>query len=377
MKKKIFFGILVAILAITPFYSYGATFKAGESFFLEPSEKINDNLYTAGSVVNVSGSVNGDLLGAGGTVMVSGPVNGDLFGAGGTLILNGKVSGDMRILGGNITVSNSVGGELVALGGQLSILNGTLVTKDVELLGGNVNYSGETEGNLDVKGGTVYINGTVKGNLTIKAREIKLGPNTEVTGNFEYSSPKEATLETGAKISGVTTFHQVEMPEKGGKTAFIGFLTVTLLLKLLTIIAISLLAFYLCKKHVNTILGETMDNFWKEVGRGFVLLVVVPIASIISFITVIGAPLGFMALLSYIVLFIASLFVTVLVFAKIVMKYVFKKTNHELNWWIVILSTLVLAIISILPIVGFIFTFILFLSAFGALTSHVYKKLKE
>ena len=120
-----------------------------------------------------------------------------------------------------------------------------------------------------------------------------------------------------------------------------------------------------------------MDNFWKEVGRGFVLLVVVPIASIISFITVIGAPLGFMALLSYIVLFIASLFVTVLVFAKLVMKYVFKKANYELNWWVVILSTLILAIISILPIVGFIFTFILFLSAFGALTGHVYKKLKE
>ncbi|MFA5095342.1 MAG: hypothetical protein WC447_01615 [Candidatus Paceibacterota bacterium] len=379
MNKKIFLGVLATILIIAPFSSFGATFKAEESLFLDPTTKINGNLYAASSNVNISGPVGGDLFAAGGTVMISGPVSGDLLSAGGTLILNGKILGDMRVLGGNVTISNSVDGELIALGGQLSVFNGVLIAKDAELLGGNINYSGETGGNLDVKGETVYINGVIKDNLTIKAREIKLGPNASIGKNFEYYSPKEAVVETGATVKGETSFHQVDMPSKNknAERVFLGFITTVLLLKLLTIIAITLLAFYLCKKQASSIVGEVMTNFWRETGRGFILLVVVPIASILSFITILGAPLGFIAMLLYVALIIASIFITVLVFAKLVVKYIFRRASYELNWWVIVLSALVLAVISIIPVIGFIFTFILFLSAFGSLTNYVYKKLKE
>jgi hypothetical protein len=378
MNKKIFFGILIAILIAVPFVSYGAVFKAEQNFFLDSATKINDNLYVASPNTNISGPVNGDLLTAGGTVMIFGPVSGDLLSAGGTLILNGKVSGDMRVLGGNITISNATGGELIALGGQLSVLGGATIAKDVELLGGNINYSGNTGGNLDAKGGTVYINGIIKGNLTINAREIKLGPNASIKGNFEYYSSKEATIETGAKIGGETKFNQIEMGKNGaeGRNAFIGFITIALLLKLLTVIIIALILFYFCKKQLSSVNKEVMENFWKEAGRGFILLVVVPVAVILSFITIIGAPLGFMAILFYIILMIASMFVTVFTFAKLAMK-VLKKSDHELNWWIIALSALALAIISFIPIVGGIFIFILFLATFGSLTNQVYKKLRE
>ena len=63
-------------------------------------------------------------------------------------------------------------------------------------------------------------------------------------------------------------------------------------------------------------------------------------------------------------------------FAKLALKYVFKKENYELNWWVVILAILVLGLINLIPVVGWIFTFVIFLAALGAWSNYVYARVK-
>ena len=99
MKKILFLSFLFVILIIVPATSYGATFKIGQNYYLNSSEKLNDNVYATGAEINVAGAVNGDLSVAGGNVIVSGPVGADLSAAGGTLNINSNVYYTQRFCG--------------------------------------------------------------------------------------------------------------------------------------------------------------------------------------------------------------------------------------------------------------------------------------
>ncbi|MDD5569084.1 MAG: hypothetical protein PHG23_01560 [Candidatus Pacebacteria bacterium] len=377
--KKIFLGVLVALFAVSPFLVFGATTAASENYYLSQSSVVNDNLYVAGSDVNVAGSVLGDLLAAGGNMFISGPVGGDLMLVGGTLNIISKVSGDVRVAGGNIMISNSVGGDLLAAGGQVNVLEGLSAGKDVKIAGGNVNFSGTAAGSMEVAGDQVYINGTVEKDLVVRAADITFGPKAVIRGNFDYYSPKEAVMEQGSAISGQTNFHKTAAPLKKetAKGFAWGFITLAWLLKSAMIILAGLVAIYVFKGPTQAVVEEALGKFWSNAGKGFGLLFLIPIAVILSFITVVASFLGLIALFAYIALLIASSIIAVLVFARLALKYIFKKEQYELNWWIVIIAALVLGAVSLIPFVGWLFTFVVFLAAFGSLTSYVFGKIKQ
>jgi cytoskeletal protein CcmA (bactofilin family) len=344
-----------------PFVASGATFKTGQSYYLESGVVINDNLYAVGGNININGSISGDLLAAGGNVMLSGEVLGDIAAAGGTLNIIGKVEGDARLVGGNINISNSVGGDLIIAGGQISVMPGSIVGKDV-----------------DVAGGAVYINGIVSGNLRIAAREIKIGSNAIIKGTFDYYSEYPVTLEQGAVVQGATTFHKVNVPTKTpvSKGSIFGLISITWLIKSIMIFVAALVMLYFFKNQVKAIVEKSVLGFWKEALRGFIILIVLPIAVILSFISVIGSFLGFIAAPFYGALLIASSVISVLLFAKLLLKHLFKKDNYELNWWVVAVAVLVLGLVALIPFVGWIFVLIIFISALGSTADFVWKKLR-
>jgi hypothetical protein len=381
MVKKIFLAGALAMFVLVPVLAHGATIKAEKNYYLDSASTLNDNLYAVGGDVNIAGTVNGDLMVAGGNLIVTGPVSGDIAGAGGTINLSNNVAGDIRVAGGNITVLNSAGGDLVVAGGQVNIMSESSVGKDGEIAGGNINYAGSVAGKLNIKGGNVYFNGTTGGNLVITAKEIKLGPNAVVGGNFDYYSPAEASMAQGSLVQGASNFHKTEMPLKNnakplGALGF-GFTAFALVIKSIMILVAALVMIYFFKNQSEPIVSNSVSSFWKEALKGFVILVVVPIAVILSFITVIGVFLGIITALFYALLIVVSSIISVLLFAQLCLKYIFKKPDYQLNWWVVILAVIVFAIISLIPFVGWIFTLIIFLSAFGSTSKYIYGKIRQ
>lgn len=376
MSKKILLSLFLFGFVLTvPLAVYGANFQAGESLLVDSSSARAGNLYAAASSVNVSAPTKGDLLLAGGSVIVSGPVEEDMIAAGGSLFISGKVSGDLRAVGGNIDISSSVGGELVVAGGQIIVASDSVVSKNADIFGGSINYNGTVLGDLSVKGDSVYINGPVRGDLLVKAGEVKLGPSALIDGNFEYSAKEEAVLEDGALVKGATNFEQIEY-RKGDKRSGGGIITFSILLKTLSVILGALILFFALRRGVNAIVGETSASFWKEALRGLIILIVTPIAAIILFATGIGIPIGFFDLFLYASLLVLSSFVSVLLFGKLALKYIWKD-GRELNWWIIVLSAIVLGIIAVIPVVGWMITFVIFLASLGGVSNYLYKKLME
>lgn len=383
MSKKILV-LAIAVFAITPILVFGATIKTGENYYLDAGVVISDNLYAAGGTVGISGTVYGDVLAVGGSIIVSGPVSGDVMVAGGNVNINSDVAGDIRAAGGNITVSKTAGGDLILAGGQINVMADSFFGKDVKIGGGSVNFLGKASRTLDIKGGTVYVNGPVGGNLKIMAEEIRLGPNALIGGNFDYSSVKEAVLEQGAVVSGTTNFSKVSAPAKlkdiNAKTAkgmILGFIGVAWVVKTLMFIIAGLVLIYLFKPQTKAVLDRSVLSFWKEALRGFIILVVLPIAVVLSFITVIGTFLGLIAMFFYIAFIAMASVFCILLFAKLCLKFLFKKPDYELNWWVVIISAFVFGIICMIPFVGWIIGFIIFLASLGSVSAFVYNKIRS
>lgn len=377
MKKILFLCTLGVVLIVVPVVVYGATFRAGENYYLNSGETIKDNLYAGSANVNVAGAVTGDLFTAGGNVIISGPIGSDLMAAGGTLNVSGDVAGDLRLAGGNVNIASKVGGELLVAGGQVSLMPGSLIGKDIKIAGGSINYDGNSAGGVVIKGQKVFINGAIGKDLSITAQEITLGPKALISGKFDYYSPKEATMKSGSTVRGAVNFHKVETPMRRPMRAGIlfGIFTMAFIIKSLMFMTVALVALYFAGDQTKAIVKEASSNFWKEAGRGFIILIVVPVAIIISLVTVIGITLGLIALFVYLALITVSAVVSVLLFAELALKYVFKKENYELNWWVVILAVLGLNVITFIPIAGGLFMFILVLATLGSTAGYVYRKL--
>jgi len=380
MKKILFLSALFAVLVVVPITACGATIKFGQSYYFDPGSAINDNLYAAGSNVSIAGIINGDLFIAGSNALISGPVYADLAAIAGGLNVSGKVGGDMRLLGGNINITSSAGGELIAVGGQVNVMSGSVVNGEVRIAGGNVNYSGSAGKGVFIKAkNKVYINGIIEKDLSVTAQEITFGSGALIKGNFDYYSQKEATIESGATIRGAVNFHKTEMPARKltGMGFILGIFTLALIVKTLMFITASLIALYFAGNQVKSIVKEASANFWKEAGRGFVILFVAPVAIIISFATIIGITLGLIALFVYLAFVFVAAVIAGLLFAQLVLKYVFKKENYELNWWVIILAVSALGLVTFIPIVGWLFTLVLVFAALGSSANYIYKKLKE
>jgi len=92
-------------------------------------------------------------------------------------------------------------------------------------------------------------------------------------------------------------------------------------------------------------------------------------------ITVVGLPLGFLIGAGYGALLILGAAATGLLWAALIARYIFKRKETDINWWLIIIAVIVLALIKIIPFVGWLIGFLVFLVGLGVLSNMLYKKL--
>lgn len=373
MKKIAYVGLGIALLfGVT---SVGATtFRAAESYVFGVSETVGDNLYAAGGTVDIAGTADGDVLVAGGDITITGNVTEDLMVAGGNINISGNVGEDLRVLGGDVNISGSVGGEVVGVGGQVRVLQSATVGGDLNLNGGLVRVEAPVLGNVILNADEAHINGVVSGNVKVRANVVKLGAGAVVNGNFDYHSETEASISEGATVLGEINFHQVEAKGKKGlgRGAILAFLVSFAVIKLIAVSLMAIFFVYLWRKWANSFVLNTTDKFWKSTLYGFAALILAPIAAVILFVTVIGSIPAVLILLAYaILLVLATVFAGILT-AGLTNKHLLKKKATELEWWKVVLGVLLFQLVKLIPLVGWLVAFVIFLASLGWLVNVVF-----
>ena len=375
MTNSVRVGLLGGLLLAAPLLASAADFKTGDQPSFPSGETIADDLYMAGGSVTSSGTVTGDVVFAGGSIMINGPVSADVLAAGGSVTILSEIAGDVRAAGGHIVISGAVLGDVILGGGQINV-SGPRIGGDVLMAGGTIRIDSPVAGDIKIGGGDVYLNSAVTGSVRIEADKVTLGPKAKIAGDFTYGSAKAATLESGAVVAGETTFNE-RKGSGAGKAAVVAFFSLWVLAKfLMTLVgafAIGLLLHRFSREVVATAAPQPL----MEIGRGAVVMIVLPIASVILLATVIGIPFGMLGLLSFIALMIFTSMLTPVVIGSIVHKWIWKPAGYVVDWKTILLGVAIYFLLGLIPFIGWIVVFGAMLLTLGAVVNIKWSALKE
>ncbi|MEK7156764.1 MAG: hypothetical protein AAB790_03070 [Patescibacteria group bacterium] len=359
-------SLLVSALII-PVVAFAAELRIGESPSFSSSETAQKDLYLAGGNVTSSGKVNGDLAVGGGNILVNGPVSQDLFVGGGSITIVADVGDDVRVGGGNIIINGKVGNDLVVGGGQTSI-SGSGVGGDVLWAGGMLRMDAPVGGNMQLAGGEVVINSHVRGNVEFKGQKLTLGKDAVIDGNLDYSAQKEAMMEAGAVVKGQTNFEQLKTPARGmSAKGIIAILSVLFLGKFLALLVFALALGLFFRRYAGVLVGNAVTQPLLEMGRGLIVLIVLPVVSVMLLVTLIGVPLGLLGLIAFATLLLIASPLAAIILGSVLHKWMFKPAEYQIVWQTILLGAVVYTLLGLIPVLGGIAKFVLVLLAIGSM----------
>lgn len=382
LKSALLVGLLVIVLLLISGTGASAvTFRRGETVTISSETVLNDDVYMAGGTVTVDGVVGGDVVAAAGLLTVNGQIEGDVIAAGGTVILDGTVSDSVRVAGGEVSISGQVRQDLVVFGGNVIMSKDSIVQRDLVGGAGNIRIAGKIGRDVRMAGGAVTISADVGDDALVEADELIVASGATIDGDLRYKSPKKATVERGATIGGEVkhTIPEKRVPVKRSPAAI--FL-VLLLTKLWSFVALGIVGLILSWLMPQKLIsgGEKLSQSpWKSLGLGFALLVNVPIAIIIAMITIVGIPLAMITAAVYgIAIYGANIYVGFYIGDRILNRA--KREKRPWPGYSVLLGLLILAVVRLVPILGFFVSLAVILFGLGAMviaSYEIYKKARE
>ncbi|MDR0839246.1 MAG: hypothetical protein LBN99_06345 [Oscillospiraceae bacterium] len=248
----------------------------------------------------------GDLVALGEDTEVSRGVGGDVFTAGRNVIItdNEKLQ-NVAAVGVNVNVHVKTARNIYAAGGDVDV-RADGGAEGVYLTGASVTLSGKAR-DAYIAAGSVNISGAVAENLTVRSDNIVFGADTTVGGKVTVISKKETRLPASIDPAKVT--YRSPRAFSGAKNAAGEEQRISILRRLGVIIAASGVAAAIAL----SLLLNARGGFWKEKAerlprglggdalRGVAALLVAPAVAIGLVFTVVGAPVGVLLLVMYLV----------------------------------------------------------------------------
>jgi cytoskeletal protein CcmA (bactofilin family) len=280
-------------------------------------------------------------------------VTGGLVAAGANVEILGKVGGGLTVFGANVVTSGDVKNDLLAAGA-------------------NVVLAGKYHGKVRAAASNVTLSGTFDGDVNVRAARIIVTPAAVIKGNLIYASA-DLNVQKGARITGEVIQRQVLVEkkwiEKWGRQGIKAIIPIGIffwLISLAALIIVGLLINYLFPKKTDAVISTISQPLWKNLWSGFIFLVVVPMAIIVSFITVVGIPAGIIAAVLYgIAIYISTIYLGVWIGRKI-LGY-FKKSMAIAFFWPLVVGVIVIGLLTLIPIIGCFFRLFILLLTLGAM----------
>ena len=374
MKRFLSLFLVSFLVLANASMAFAGQFEAEESYVLAEAGIVNDDLYVAGGGIDIAGSVFGDLIAAGGMVDMNGLVSGDLLIAGGDVAVYGDVQDDLRAAAGQMELSGNVAGDVVVATGMLKMSASSSVVGDVRVAAGTVIMNGVVNGEFKMVGGELLVGGTFNGDVNVTAEKITLGEGAVLNGNFTYKSPNEVEMADGSVVRGEVVFDQVEKYDFD-KYLLKGVL-IAKAMKFLIVLVTAMILVLLFEKGVRSLVEHASSNFWPSCGKGLIFLVVVPVAVVLLLVTVLGAFLGGLLGISYVLFLMMAKVLTGILLGALLVKHFKKAKKVSVNWKVVLLGVFLAEVLCLIPVVGWLILFVLMLTSLGSIVSAI-KKAKK
>jgi cytoskeletal protein CcmA (bactofilin family) len=368
---SIFFIVgLLTIISTTPVTA--ADFRTGTDVVVASGEVIEDDLYFAGATLVIDGTVDGDIFAAGQSITINGTINGGLTAAaGGTIEINGKIARGVRAAAQTVDVSGSIERDLFVAAGTVDISDSAVIGGSLMMGSQDSTVNGRVNGDIRAAANTVEINADVGGNIDITGNQITIGSSASVTGNLTYRSDNDAKIQQGAVIRGEIShkspppsFSPVNFHIPRVVTFFIGWIV-----PFLTLFVIGLILILTMPKRMTRLAEALRTQTLSSLGWGALLFFVTPIAAVLVMLTIIGIPLGIIALVLWGIAVYLSQIPVALFAGWLILKNASELKSRGIMLGIFALGLLITTLLEAIPYVGWIFGLLIAILGLGTLIS--------
>ena len=382
-KTKIIAFLLVLILAITSSFVYADNETSSENDIA----LISDTSETKPVETNVENTVstnetskdsykNSDVYLMGDNVTIDYVVDGILFVMADTVTINSKIGGDAFIMAKTINVGDQayIFSNLFAMADSIDIKG---VVYDVYALAQNFTVSnGYIYRDAKLCCNTININGTIGRNAFVSCSNINFNTDENdkgiIYGDLTYSTPSELSFDKNIVNGNVTYKAPKVSPEKSVREIVASYIS-DLGAFLAFVIIIWLVCLWLAPKFLNDTNKFVGKKTLNVLGTGLLTLIAVPIACIILLLLQLTAGISLLTVAIYIL----ALIVAKSIFTIVANNYLCSKLNINKNTGIfgmLIVSGVIVWVISELPYVGGIVSFIISVLGLGVLVSAILPK---
>lgn len=330
---------------------------------------IKEDVYAAGENVTVDADVIGDVVVAGGEVNVGGKVSADVIAAGGEVRITGEIGDDVRAAGGDIEISANIADDLIVAGGRISVTSASRVGGRTWLAGGDIDIAGRLGRELRAAGGAVSLSAEVNGDVELVGETLRVEPGAVIRGDLVYRTDGEITIDENATITGSVIRKPLPYDEGPGVVGGV-------VMSVLSILVSVLLLSYLFPGFV----GSAVETLRTKIGRslltGLVLLIMVPVAILILFVTAVGWLAGVILLALYFVAIALATLIGIRTLTDIGAQQ-FKLDLAGSFWRLagaVAVTAIVVAVIGLIPVIGGLLWFLLLLGGLGAGAGDLYRR---
>src|SRR3989338_6135996 len=372
MFKKSF---ITAIIALTPLFAFAASINFGD-YFLKGAEVVLDDIYSIGGRTSTFvGSITGDAVAISRTIWSQSQIDGDALFLGEDVRVQGKVLDDARLIGGRIvTIDGKVFDDVVAIGSRVVVSPTGRIEGSLYAIGGEVEIQGTILGDAQVLSGKLLLTGAVEGNLELWGKATFKEPS-RIGGAFIEHASGNAVPPLNVVITGNTILDEAERGsmEFPMRAILNGFFS----LKVLMMLALGFLLFFLARERTEEVLLDTLPNFGARVLRGLIIIIIMPLATLLLFTTVVGIPIALLLFSLLLILMLLSSAYAGILLGALCERFVFKRSAFPISYRPILLGIVFLSILSLIPFVGLIIYGILFLGAVGSIGTLFFREVRK
>ena len=220
------------------------------------------------------------------------------------------------------------------------------------------------------------MNSAVEGPVYIKADEkLSIGERAVFGDEAVYKSWQEAEVADGAQTGGLR-YEQVARSSDGA-AGLAKVLTLGFIFKLLAMILAALILIKLFPRKSHQLVAHLQTHPWSNLGIGFAFFIVAPILAILLLVSMVGFYAGFIVFMLWLVwAAVATLIGMVAVGAWLNGKLT-KKSEVVVDWQAVVVGVVVMAAITLIPVIGWLIMLAILLAGFGTILRHVAQIIRE
>ena len=359
---------LLIVLLTLSLPGFGLELRHSEVVTVPANETVDDTLLATGNVVRVEGVVNGDLLAFGGTVEVRGTVKGDLLSFAQRTLVSGNVKGRIYTLSNSLDLDGELGHNLYALAQSLHVDNRGHVGGGILVGAGDVTLEGEVNRSVTMFAGNADVSGSIGRELTMAGENLTLTNTARVGGNLSarVDQLKKVHIADGATIAGKRDIQVRVRRSRFTRPGFYFFQAVWLASAML----VGWLGLVLFPGFFQASV-RAVGAGWRSAWLGIAVLAAVPVAIVVTAITLVGLPASLMLLAVY----LAAIYLAKVWVGAFLGGLLLKPAGATKGDWLLglLVGLLILTIAGFIPYLGGVVRFGVLCLGLGAFAWQLYR----